>query len=327
VKVLRKAVCAAALAAATAVSSAAADPSASKLLSEGRVDDAVSLLQRRVNSVPGDAQSYSFLCRAYDMLEDWNAGVAACEKAVSLDPNNGEYHSWLGRIYGDKASHSNFLTAAHLAGKVRTEFEAAVRINPQSVDARADLADFYLQAPGIFGGGKDKAEAQAREIAKVDPAQAYRVTARIAEDRKDYAAAQNDYRLAIQSSGGKAGTWLNLARFYERRGRMDEMEDAIRRATAPEKNRPDLLLDAAQILIDRRRNPSEAAGLLRRYLSSSGTVEEAPIFRAHYLLGRILEKEGNQPEAAEQYQAALSLAGNYVPAEDALHRLKFPAAH
>jgi cytochrome c-type biogenesis protein CcmH/NrfG len=307
-------------------SSAASDPTAGRLLAEGRVDDAILLLQSTVNSAPRDSESYNLLCRAHLVVGEWDPGIAACEKAVSLDPDNAEYHSWLGRIYGEKADHSSFITAAHLAGKVRNEFETAVRITPKSVDARDDLADFYLEAPGIVGGGKDKAEAQAQEIAKVNPAEADRVRARIAEQKKDYVIAENEYRLAIQASGGQAGAWLNLARFYGHRGRLGEMDDAIRHATDPKMKRPDLLTGAAETLINAGHNLPQAEVLLRRYLSSGATVEDAPVFKAHYLLGTILERAGDTQAAAEQYREALSLAKNFSPARDALKRMKQPAS-
>jgi cytochrome c-type biogenesis protein CcmH/NrfG len=319
---LRKLVGVTILTAAAFQSSAASDPTAGRLLAEGRVDDAITLLQSTVTSAPRDSESFNLLCRAYFMLGEWDPGIAACEKAVSLDPDNGEYHSWLGRIYGEKADHSSFITAAHLAGKVRNEFETAVRLNPKSVDARDDLADFYLEAPGIVGGGKDKAEAQAQEIAKVNPAEADRVRARIAEQKKDYSTAENDYRVAIQASGGHAGAWLNLARFYGHRGRLDEMDDAIRHATDPKMNRPDLLTGAAEILINAGHNLPQAELLLRRYLSSGATVEDVPVFKAHYVLGTILERAGDTQAAAEQYREALSLAKNFSPAREALKRMK-----
>ena len=56
---------------------------------------------------------------------------SACEKAVSLQPNNGEYHLWLGRTYGEKADASSFIHAAGLAKKVRNEFERAVQLDPK----------------------------------------------------------------------------------------------------------------------------------------------------------------------------------------------------
>jgi tetratricopeptide (TPR) repeat protein len=135
--------------------------STDQLLEEGRIDEAIASLQQQIKSSPNDAQAYNLLCRSYFALSNWDRGISACEKATSLDPNNSLYHLWLGRIYGEKADGANFLSAASLAGKVRDHFETAVRLNPDSVPARTDLAEFYLEAPGIVGGGRDKAEAQA----------------------------------------------------------------------------------------------------------------------------------------------------------------------
>src|ERR1700674_2638197 len=163
----------------------AADSADSKLLAEGRVDDAIASLQRRISKAPNDAESYNLLCRAYLTLSDWDKGISACEKAVSLDSENAQYNLWLGRIYGEKADHVGFWSAAGLAKKVRNEFETAVRLNPDNADARTDLAEFYLEAPGIVGGGRDKAEAQAQKLASIDPIKAGWVKGRLAENQKD----------------------------------------------------------------------------------------------------------------------------------------------
>src|SRR6202007_1370841 len=104
-----------------------------------------------------DAESHNLLCRAYFSLEEWDRGIAACESAVKLDPQNSLDHLWMGRIYGEKADRAGFLKAAGLAKKVRSSFERAVELSPNSWEARTDLAEFYLEAPGIVGGGKDKA--------------------------------------------------------------------------------------------------------------------------------------------------------------------------
>lgn len=303
------------------VPAARADGIAGKLLAQGRIDDAIVLLQERIAAEPAVAESYNLLCRAYLDLGNWNAAVTACEKAVKLEPGNSAYHLWLGRAYGQKADHSSFITAAGLADKVRTEFETAVRLAPTSVEARADLADFYIEAPGIVGGGKDKAEAQAREIAKLEPAQAHLVTAKIAEKKKKLAVAEAEYRTAIRLSGGTAGTWLGLANFYRRTGRFPEMEDAVVHATDPRLKRPDVLMEAAQVLINSGRNFPGATELLRRYLASPATVADAPVFKAHYLLGTVLEKQGDQQGAVQQYRAALSLAKSFSQAQNALNRL------
>jgi tetratricopeptide (TPR) repeat protein len=299
----------------------AADSADSKLLAQGRVDDAIVSLQHRITDTPGDAESYNLLCRAYFSLSDWDRGISACEKAVALAPVNAQYHVWLGRIYGEKAGHSRFLTAAGLAKKVRGEFETAVRLDPNNAEARTDLAEFYLEAPGIMGGGRDKAEAQVLQLANLDPVKAGWVKGRLAEKRKDLVSAENEYRAAIKVSHGAALAWLNLAFFYRHSERLDAMQDAIRHASAAPMDQPEVLMEGAALLLRSQRDLPQATQLLRRYLSSSPTVEAAPAFKAHYLLGTALEQQGDKPAAAQEYRASLVLAKNFALAQTALDRL------
>ncbi len=291
------------------------------LLAEGRVDDAIHSLQSTLTVAPNDAESYNLMCRAYFSLGDWDHGIPYCEKSVKIAPDNSRYHLWLGRIYGEKADRASWFTAAGLAGKVRDQFEAAVKLNPDNVDARTDLAEFYLEAPGIVGGGRDKAEAQANALDKLDPAKAHWVRGRIAEKNKELATAEKEYRAAIEVSHGSALSWLNLALFFRSHNRLDEMEDAIRHASATQTGHSEVLVDAAETLNRTGRNFPTAIDLLRRYLSSSSTVEAAPAFKAHYLLGTLLERQGDKQAAAQEYREALALAKSFSAAQDALNRL------
>ncbi len=299
----------------------AADSADGKLLAEGRVDDAIVSLQHRISSAPKDAESYNLLCRAYFALADWDKGISACEKAVALDAGNSQYHLWLGRVYGEKADHSGFLTAASLAKKVRTEFEISVRLNPDSAEARTDLAEFYMEAPGIIGGGRDKAEAQAQKIAALDAVRAGWVKGRLAEKNNDLISAEKEYRAAIDASQGAALAWLNLAYFYRHNDRLDSMEDAIRHASAAPMNQPEVLMESANMLLRAKRALPQATQLLRRYLSPSVPVEAAPAFKAHYLLGTALEQQGDKSAAAQEYRASLALARSFALAQAALDRL------
>ncbi len=296
-------------------------PSAQTLLNQGRVDQAIGALSDQVRNYPNNAEAYNLLCRVYLMADKWEPAISACEQAVKLEPENGQYHLWLGRSYGQKAAHVGAFAAAHVAGQVRDEFEAAVRLNPKNVAAHDDLADFYLEAPWVVGGGEKKAEAQAEEMQKLEPAQADLLRARIAKKRKDFSEAENQTKRAIQDSGGAAGPWLSLARLYRSSRRFDEMEHAIERATAPSLNRPDVLTSAAEILMESNRDLPRAMQLLQRYLSSPNTSEDAPVFKAHYLLGTLLEQQGHPEQAIAQYRAALDLAAGFAPARTALERL------
>lgn len=289
--------------------------SAKHLLDQGRVDEVIATLSGHT-----DADSNNQLCRAYYALGELDHALGPCEKAVALDPSNARYHLWLGRVYGEKADKASFLSAAGFAKKLRIEFERAVQLDPNDTQARTDLAEFYLEAPGIMGGGKDKATEQARLIGKARPAREHWIYARIAEKDKDLATAEAEYRKAIASTADNAEAWSDLAIFFRKHNRLPEMEEAVRHATSSPSTPPGVLFDAAENLSRAGQSQYLAVSLLRRYLASA-TVEDAPAFKAHYLLGSLLEKQGKKTEAAAEFRAALALAREFQPAQQALQGL------
>jgi tetratricopeptide (TPR) repeat protein len=289
------------------------------MFSAGRMDEAVRVLNGRVQATPNDAESYHLLSRAYFHLKKWDKAIEYGEKAVQLDPNKSEYQLWLGRAYGEKADSSSFITAAGLAKKIRVSFERAVELDGDNVDARTDLAEFYVEAPGFMGGGTDKAAGQAQAIARRDVARAHWVNAKIAEKKNDYGAAESEYREAIKADPD-ADYWLNLASFYRHIGRYNEMDAAVTQAIAANRKKTNALFDAATLLYEAQRNLPTAANLVRAYLTTVPT-EDAPKFEAHYVLGQILEKQGDRNGAAVEYRASLSLASNYSPVQEALKRV------
>jgi len=299
---------------------AQADETPVSLLAQGRVDQAIASLQGQLTSTPNNAESHHLLCRSYFALGVWDRSIAECEKAVQLAPQNSRYHLWLGRAYGEKADSVSFLTAAGLAKKVRTEFEMSVQLDPNNAEARTDLAEFYLEAPGIVGGGHDKAEAQAKILDKIDPPMAHWVRGRLAEKRKELAQAEQEYRAAIAASNGGAYAWFNLALFYRHQQKWDEMEKTVHQAASAPIDRPEILMESGEILIRANRDFSGATELLRRYLAGS-MVEQAPAFKAHYWLGTVLEKQGDKEGAAREYRASLALARDYSRAREALNHL------
>jgi Flp pilus assembly protein TadD len=294
--------------------------SARDKLAAGRIDEAIAELNGRLSATPADAESSNLLCRAYFALEDWDRAESSCKKAIALDPGNGRYHRWLGHVYGEKADRANIILAASLAGKTRAELKRAVELNPKDVDARVDLAEFYFEAPGIVGGGQDKARAQAKILGATAPAREHWVYARIAEKNRDLTTAEREYHSMIEASHGDSEAWLNLALFFRHQKRFDEMEQTLIKTSQAPMSKPDVLVDAARNLWRTGRNPALAIQLLNRYLDS-GPVEEAPAFKAHYLLGMLLEKQGDKAGAAREYRASLALARNFGMAQQALNRV------
>ena len=90
--------------------------------------------------------------------KDFKTAISELEKVVKIEPDNSEYHRWLGRAYGLQAEQASWFKAIGWAKKTRISFEKAVELDPENVKALLDLREFYQQAPGFLGGGKDKAD-------------------------------------------------------------------------------------------------------------------------------------------------------------------------
>lgn len=287
----------------------------------GNIDATILALNTHVQTTPNDTESYHLLSKVYFHLKMWDPSITYGEKAVKLAPNNSNYWMWLGRAYGEKAENSNFLTAFSLAKKVRTSFEKAVSIDGNNVAALTDLAEYYVDAPAIVGGGSDKAKQVAAKLATLNPGKSHWVYAILNEKDKNYTEAERELREAIRTSGNDGTYWLNLADLYRGQGRWDDMDAAIANGLNSN-NRPiAVYYNAATIYLHAERNLPKATALLRKYISTADENDEAPLFQAHYMLGTIMEKQGDKAGAANEYRAALSLASNYAPAADALKRL------
>jgi tetratricopeptide (TPR) repeat protein len=297
-----------------------AGTSPKELLAAGRADEAIQTLEQQVGRSATDAEAYNLLCRAYFMIEEWDRGITACEHARNLDPQRSLYHLWLGRAYGEKADHAGFMSAAGLAKKVRASFERAVELDPRSWAARTDLAEFYVEAPGIVGGGKDKARRQADALMPINPGMAHWVLARIASKEKDAAEAEREYRAAITTSHSGTRAWLDLAIFLRHANRLEEMEQALHTMESSPVDRPESLMDGASLLLRAGRAYPLAVRLVRRYLESP--VEEGPAFKARDYLGQLLEKQGDRGAAAEEFRAALALSHTYARAQEDLKRVE-----
>jgi tetratricopeptide (TPR) repeat protein len=291
-----------------------------QMLAAGRVDEAIPTLQLQIDRDPKDAEAHNLLCRAYFELDEWDRGIPNCERARDLDPTKSQYELWLARIYGERADHVGFLSAAGLVKKVRNAFERAVELDPQSWEAHTDLAEFYLEAPGIVGGGKSKAQSEADILMRLNPAMAHWIQARLAEKNKDPHGAEAEYRAEIAASHSAARAWIDLAIFLWHANRLDEMQEALRHLETAPVDRRESLMDGASILLKAGLDRPLGIRLLQLYLTDP--VEEGPAFKAHTMLGELLEQQGERKAAAAEFRAALALAHNYARAREDLNRVQ-----
>jgi uncharacterized protein HemY len=69
-----------------------------------------------------------------------------------------------------------------------------------------------------------------------------------------------------------------------------------------------VLVDAATILTEAHRAPDLAERCLRDYLASHAKSDEAPAFKVHLQLSRLLAARGDSKDATRELEAAAALA-------------------
>lgn len=240
-----------------------------------------------LNQRSSDPAELFLIGRDYFMMGDFKKSSEFIQKAVAASPANSEYMDWLGRAYGKRAETSNPLSAPGWASKARQAFEKAAELDPKNSDALSDLFDYYLEAPGFLGGGIDKAERVATQIASVDPSQGYYVSAKLAQHRKEFGTAEQRLRQAVAIAPQQVGHMITLARFLANQGRTRESDAVFLQAAKSAPNAPEVWYARAETLVQQKRNYDEAKLLLQKYLKSPLTVDDPPKQEAAKLLKQV----------------------------------------
>lgn len=218
------------------------------------------------------------------MLGDYKKASQAFERAFAMEPTKSDYALWLGRSLGRRAETALPLLAPKYASKARAYFEKAVALDPNNQEALNDLFDYYLEAPGFLGGGYDKAEAIAKQIAQHNPVEGHVAQAELAERRKEFDTAEEQLRRAIALAPHQVSRVLDLARYLAKQGRIAESEAAFDQAERLAPNSPEVSFARAQTYIQQKRNLAQAKALLDQYLQSNLTPDDPSRQQAEKLL-------------------------------------------
>jgi tetratricopeptide (TPR) repeat protein len=159
-----------------------------ELFTSRRYPEARAALEKIVAAQPNNAAAHHYLGRTLAARNDNAAleqGLSQLTRAVELEPTNPVYLGIFGGISLQYAGRTNSISAAT---RGRDAMEKALTIDPDYLDAREGLFQFYQRAPWPMGSSA-KAAAQLAEIRKRNPdlATILEVTNRTAA--KDFATA------------------------------------------------------------------------------------------------------------------------------------------
>jgi tetratricopeptide (TPR) repeat protein len=246
------------------------------------------------------------------------------ERAIEKEPRNGTYHMWLGNSIGVQISNASAVRQPFLARRIKSSFERAVALDPELLDARDGLIQYYLAAPAMMGGDVNKAREQQREIARRDPVRGHIAAASIAWHGRDTVATERSLRAASAAAPDSLAPAASLAgRLYswKRNREAFAVWDAflVRNAQSIPARYQFGRLSA---LSGERLAEGEA------YLKAILTIEEWPESNwspgkaaAHARLGDVLRQQGKRDDARASYNRALALDASSQIAKDGLKAL------
>jgi tetratricopeptide (TPR) repeat protein len=242
-------------------------------------------------------------------------------KAIALQPNDAVAHYLLGNAYGDLAQKSNILKQASLAKKTKAEFERAVQLDPNFIDARSALISYYLIAPGFMGGSTEKALEQAAEIQRRDSIEGHRAHARIYAHEKKTDLARKEFVDAVRENpnSARAHYLLGIYLMNEKNwtGSLHEYDMALKLDAAYMPT----YLRVGQHAARSESNYVRGEESIRKYLAYKPTEHEPGLAVAWYWLGQLQEKQGKIAEARQSYLNAQKLAPKDKDITEALKKL------
>lgn len=301
---------------------AAALDSAKQAFATGDYQKAVDILKNAEGSDPNNFDLYALLSRSYLQLDQYDAAVSSGEKAVALSPKNSEFHRLLGEAYGAKADHAPMFSAYSFARKTQKEFETATQLDDHNFEAFQNLIEYDCTAPGVVGGGEEKAQPLIQKLMSMDVAEGHYGAGICRAKKKDYAGADAEIAKALESKPKTAKRIYDIGDYFLGRKNGAELlavADAGERL-APQDQRGKFYRAVGLIL--QGQQPEEAEKLLREYIATAPMHSDNPRpWTAHYWLGKLQESRKNRAGAHSEYEAALKLNGKYKPAQEALKQL------
>lgn len=252
---------------------------------------------------------------------DADQAVEQLEKAVAAKPTNPEAHYYLGQAYGLKAQKAGMFGGLSLIDKAKGEWLRALELDPNSVETRLRLIEFYTAAPGMAGGSEEKALEQAAELKKRGGIDAHRGYARIYTMQKKYDLAIKELADAVREQPKSAKAHYYLGNGYlnakDWKNSLHEYEFAV----SLDANYMPPYFRIGQNAAQSETNYARGEEVLRKYLQYKPVDEEPSIARAWYWLGMIQEHQGKKAEARQSYLNAQKLMPDAKDIAEALKRV------
>jgi tetratricopeptide (TPR) repeat protein len=298
-----------------AVKPAAARP----LVEDGTpYEEARAILEKAIAGDPTNAGAHYLLARVDYALRDFEKATALLEKAVALEPKRADYRVLLGRSALARIDNVSIFKKASLARTGKEAFQTAVTLEPGNIPAHMALLQFYQNAPGIAGGDKDLAAAQAEAIAKLDPVQGHLARVALLPSDRAPEEIEKDLKAALALDPNRAQTQYQLGIFYAGHGKQPEAEALFQKCLEADATRMAASYQMGKLYLTGGVKLDKAEASFKTYLTRWPEEGMPSWAHAHWRLGQVYQKQGKESQAVIEWQQALKLNPDLKEAKESL---------
>ena len=292
------------------------------LLQAEKYGEARALFNSILINNPKDDEALLYVGRIFFYEKDFKSAITWIEKAVTIQPDNSDYHYWLARANEQQFQETSIISKMKYAKKFRDEIKLAVALDGSNLDARFWLMRYYLTSPKSFGGNWDSTLAQAAIIKQMDPEYGYHAYIEAYQKAKMFDHVERVLRERITHFSDKIEYQIDLSWFLLDHKRYDE---AMQNSKAIIKSHPDVWMPFLQIgraAAESKTQLELGKDFLEKYIENVQR-ESLPYSEwAHFYLGQIFEHDGDFKDARSEYSKAQESHPDFKPAIDAVKNLK-----
>jgi tetratricopeptide (TPR) repeat protein len=168
------------------------DPAFESMYQAERIDDLAKAASQRLSSNPDDTQAVLALGLAALSKDNADArrhALTRAEACNTRDTKAAACQYTHGVLLGVQAMSEGIMKAARSIGTVRQALQAAHELEPSWYPARSALVEFYVEVPGMLGGGIGKAEELAKSAPLPEQAKALQARALLGDKKPEAALA------------------------------------------------------------------------------------------------------------------------------------------
>jgi len=285
---------------------------AEKYFIEEQFDKAQPIFERYLKEHPNHDKTREYLGDIASYAEDWDTAISYYSELVEEDDVSANYHFKAGGALGMKALKISKIRALGYIGDIKKHFERAASLDPNHIEVRWALVEFYIQLPGIIGGSEKKAIKYANQLAKLSPVDGHLANGYIAEYSDRHNDAERYYKQAI-SVGGSVHTYEKLTDLYENTNQPKKAIETVSSCLKVHK-RNALHYQIGKIAAQYNLDAELGINCLQKYIENHSVKDGVPKDWAYYRLAQIYKNIGNKQSALQWIDKALADRPNFKEA-------------